>query len=49
MKIGIICASDDELAPFLLDIKDKKQTERAMLKFYEGEGYYARFDQGTLR
>lgn len=37
MKIGIICASDDELAPFLPEIKDKKQTERAMLKFYEGQ------------
>lgn len=36
MKIGIICASDDELAPFLPVIEDCKITEKAMLKFYEG-------------
>lgn len=35
MKIGIICASDDELAPFLPLIKDCKTTEKAMLKFHE--------------
>lgn len=37
MKIGIICASDDEFAPFLTMIDNCKITERAMLKFYEGQ------------
>lgn len=37
MKIGIVCASDDELAPFLTMIDNCKVTERAMLKFYEGQ------------
>lgn len=37
MKIGIICASDDELAPFLPVIDHCRVTERAMLKFYEGQ------------
>lgn len=37
MKIGIVCASDDELAPFLPVIEHCKITERAMLKFYEGQ------------
>lgn len=37
MKVGIICASDEEVAPFLPLIKDYKITERAMLKFYEGQ------------
>lgn len=36
MKVGIICAGDEELAPFLPLIKDCKITEKAMLKFYEG-------------
>ncbi len=36
MKIGIICASDDEFAPFLPVIENKKVTEKAMLKVYEG-------------
>lgn len=35
-KIGILCASDSELEPFFPYIKDKKVTEKAMLKFYEG-------------
>lgn len=39
MKIGIICASDDELAPFLSAIDHCTVTERAMLKFYEGQIY----------
>ena len=30
MKAGIICAGDEELAPFLPLIKDCKITERAM-------------------
>lgn len=37
MKIGILCASDQELAPFLSEIEDCKVVERAMLKFYEGQ------------
>lgn len=36
MKIGIICASDDELAPFLPEIEGCVITERAMLRIYEG-------------
>lgn len=35
-KIGIICASDDELAPFLPHLENCITSERAMLKFYEG-------------
>lgn len=35
-KIGILCASDTELEPFLSHIHDVKTTEKAMLKFYEG-------------
>lgn len=37
MKIGIICASDDELAPFLAVIDNCRITEKAMLRFYEGQ------------
>lgn len=36
MRVGIICAGDLELAPFLPVIKNRKTTEKAMLKFYEG-------------
>jgi len=36
MRVGIICAGDLELAPFLPVIKNCKITEKAMLKFYEG-------------
>jgi adenosylhomocysteine nucleosidase len=35
-KIGIICAGDRELEPFLKHIENTKITEKAMLKFYEG-------------
>lgn len=35
-KIGILCPSDTELAPFLSHIKEVKITEKAMLKVYEG-------------
>ena len=35
-KTGIICASDTELEPFLLQMQNSKTTEIAMLKFYEG-------------
>lgn len=37
MKIGIVCAGDDELAPFLPVISNCKITEKAMLRFYEGQ------------
>lgn len=37
MKVGIICAGDSEVAPFLPIIKDCKTSEKAMLKFYEGK------------
>lgn len=36
MTVGIVCAGDEELAPFLGLVKDWKITERAMLKFYQG-------------
>ena len=35
-KIGILCAGDDELAPFLPHIGEHKITKRAMLDFHEG-------------
>ena len=35
-KIGIICAGDTEVAPFLQSISKCKTSEKAMLKFYEG-------------
>lgn len=37
MRVGIICASDSEVAPFLPIIDECKITEKAMLKFYEGK------------
>lgn len=37
MKIGIVCASDEELAPFLPLITECKVSEKALLKFYEGK------------
>ena len=36
MKIGIVCAAEKELAPFLPQIEGIKISEKAMLKFYEG-------------
>ena len=35
-RIGIICAADTELAPFLPYIQNCTVTEHAMLRFYEG-------------
>lgn len=35
-KIGIICASDTELFPFLEHIQVSEITEKSMLKFYSG-------------
>lgn len=37
LKVGIICAGDSELEPFLNHIHNCHITEKAMLKFYEGE------------
>ena len=37
LKIGIICAGDSELEPFLNHIHNCHVTKKAMLKFYEGE------------
>ena len=37
MTVGIICAGDEELAPFLPSIKNCHVTEKAMLKFYRGQ------------
>lgn len=36
MRVGIICAGDREVAPFLPLISECKITEKAMLKFHEG-------------
>ncbi len=36
MKIGIVCAAEAELAPFLPELEGIKLSEKAMLKFYEG-------------
>jgi len=36
MKVGIICAGDRELEPFLPHIQDCKTSKKAMLTFYEG-------------
>lgn len=35
-RIGIICAGDQELEPFLKYIENIKVSQKAMLKFYEG-------------
>lgn len=37
MRIGILCAGDDELAPFLTLIQECTATEKAKLKFYSGK------------
>lgn len=37
VKAGIICAGDEELAPFLPALDTCRITEKAMLKFYEGQ------------
>jgi len=36
MKVGIICAGDKEVAPFIPMLKEVKITQKAMLVFYEG-------------
>ena len=38
MKIGIICASDDELAPFLPHIENCQTTQKAMFRHFLHEG-----------
>lgn len=35
-KVGILCASDTELAPFLKTMEVRRVTEKTRLKFYEG-------------
>ena len=35
-KIGILCAGDRELAPFLPHLEHAQTSEKALLKFYEG-------------
>lgn len=37
MKVGIICASDEELAPFLPALKNDTIREKAKLRFHEGK------------
>lgn len=37
MKVGILCAGDREVAPFIPMISELKITEKAMLKFYAGK------------
>ncbi|MBO7450352.1 MAG: 5'-methylthioadenosine/adenosylhomocysteine nucleosidase [Clostridiales bacterium] len=37
MKIGIICADDNEVIPVIEAMEVTKITEKAMLKFYEGK------------
>lgn len=37
MRVGIICAGDREVAPFLPIIDGCQTTEKAMLKFHEGK------------
>jgi len=37
MRVGIICAGDREVAPFLPIIDGCRETEKAMLKFHEGK------------
>jgi len=36
MKVGILCAMESELAPFMPLFEKKKQSEEAMLTFHEG-------------
>lgn len=36
VKFGILCAGDEELAPFLPHIQNPTVTKKAMLTFYEG-------------
>ena len=36
MRVGMICAGDRAFAPFLPLIEERKATEKAVLKFYEG-------------
>ena len=36
MRVGILCAGDREVAPFLESLRDDAVTEKAMLKFHQG-------------
>ena len=35
-RVGILCASDTELAPFLEAMEVDRVTEKALLRFHEG-------------
>lgn len=37
MRIGIVCAADSEVAPFLSMLNEAVVTEKSLLKFYEGK------------
>ena len=37
MRIGIVCAGDNEVAPFLSMLNEASVTEKSLLKFYEGK------------
>ncbi len=37
MRIGIVCAGDSEVAPFLSMLNEASVTEKSLLKFYEGK------------
>ncbi|MCI9051709.1 MAG: 5'-methylthioadenosine/adenosylhomocysteine nucleosidase [Lachnospiraceae bacterium] len=37
MRIGIVCAGDSEVAPFLSMLNETSVTEKSLLKFYEGK------------
>lgn len=37
MKVGILCAGDREVAPFISMVNECRISEKAMLKFYEGK------------
>lgn len=36
MRVGILCAGDREVAPFLESLRENTVTEKAMLKFHQG-------------
>ena len=36
MRVGILCAGDREVAPFLESLREDAVTEKAMLKFHQG-------------
>ncbi len=51
-KIGILCPSDSEAAPFLADMEGVTETRKAMLRFYEGPStawMWSRCSAGSAR